>query len=55
MDDEELTAVRNKIDKRQEYLRLYPEKMEKLLKVDYWFKEARRKINGIIQNCINCD
>jgi len=30
------------------------EKTEKLLKMDYWFKEARQKIESIIQNCINC-
>jgi len=32
---------------------LGPEKTEKSLKMDYLFKEARRNIDGIIQNCIN--
>jgi len=31
---------------------LDPEKMEKLVQMDYWFKGAR-KIDGIVQNCIN--
>jgi len=90
MDDEELIAIRNKIDKHQtekyttqngllcriengerlivvpklmqdslirqihEYSHLGPEKTEKLLKMDYWFKIARQKIESIMQNCINC-
>lgn len=31
-----------------------PDKTEKLLKTDYWFKGMRTKIEKVIRNCINC-
>lgn len=31
-----------------------PDKTEKLLKVNYWFKGMRMKIEKVIRNCVNC-
>lgn len=31
-----------------------PDKTEKLLRINYWFKGMRNKIEKVIQNCINC-